>query len=109
MPIVQNQPLPPTPGATSRDVACLILRVMTGLSMILYNAWLMVRQGYPMVWRPSDVQYLEQRMEGGFTYQRVWIRDVGGQYHMLEYEMIKSGDGWQINGVSFVEDDSLAA
>ena len=51
MPIVRNQPITPPPGAASRDLASLILRVGTGLSMILYNSWLMVQQGWGHLWR----------------------------------------------------------
>ena len=65
MPIVHNQPLPPQPGATSRDVACLIVRVMAGLSMILYNAWLMVRQGWGYLWGEGNWTLLDVAGELG--------------------------------------------
>ena len=70
---------------------------------------MMVRQGYPMVWRPADVQYLDQRQAGPFTYQKVLIRDQAGGLHTLEYEMIETEAGWQINGVQFLEDPPVAA
>ncbi|MDJ0824824.1 MAG: DUF4864 domain-containing protein [Rhodobacter sp.] len=70
---------------------------------------MMVRQGYPMVWRPADVQYLEQRQAGPFTYQKVLIEDRQGAFFTLEYEMIQTPDGWQINGVQFLRDPPVAA
>lgn len=63
------------------------------------NFGTMVRQGYPMVWRPAEVRFLELRREAELLMQRVMIRDVNGVYHVLEYQMIAAGDGWQINGV----------
>lgn len=59
----------------------------------------MVRQGYPMVWRPGDVQFLELRDEGGLLWQKVMIRDQAGGLHVLDYQMIRTGEGWRINGV----------
>ncbi|MEM9638352.1 MAG: DUF4864 domain-containing protein, partial [Pseudomonadota bacterium] len=35
----------------------------------------MVTQGYPMVWRPGDVRYLELREQGSTYWQRVMITD----------------------------------
>ena len=64
---------------------------------------LMVRQGYPMVWRPADVRYLELDTMGPFQLQRVLITDAEGVPHLLEYQMIQTADGWQINGVRILE------
>lgn len=69
----------------------------------------MVRNGFPMVWRPAAVQYLEQSQRGGLTYQKVLIKDAAGAYFVLEYEMLATPDGWQINGVQFLEDPAVAA
>ncbi len=63
----------------------------------------MVQQGYPMVWRPSDVQFLSLREEGGRLWQRVQVRDANGQLHQLDYNMIQTDTGWQINGVQMVQ------
>ena len=41
----------------------------------------MVRQGYPMVWRPGNVEYLDLRSERGALWQRVLIRDRQGRVH----------------------------
>jgi uncharacterized membrane protein YphA (DoxX/SURF4 family) len=54
MPIVQNSPHALQPGTASKDAACLIVRVVAGLSMILYNSWLMVHQGWEHLWRKGE-------------------------------------------------------
>lgn len=59
----------------------------------------MVRQGYPMVWRPSDLRFLDLREVAGRHYQRVRILDQQGVPYIAEYEMIETAEGWQINGV----------
>src|SRR6056297_4243820 len=70
---------------------------------------LMVREGYPMVWRPAEVQYLELRTEGGFPAQRVLITDENGASHLLEYRMIPAGDDWQIGGVRILQAAGVGA
>lgn len=59
MPLVPNSPSAPIPGAASRDLASLLIRVMAGLSMILYNAWLMVEQGWGHLWHQQRWVLLE--------------------------------------------------
>ncbi|WP_297774355.1 DUF4864 domain-containing protein [uncultured Roseovarius sp.] len=59
----------------------------------------MVREGYPMVWQPSDVVFLEAEEIGGSLWQSVSIRDVSGKGWIVDYEMIESEGGWLINGV----------
>ena len=55
MPIVQNAPIKHKTGASSSlDLASLFLRLVAGLSMILYNSWLMVYQGWEHLWRKGD-------------------------------------------------------
>lgn len=63
----------------------------------------MVTQGYPMVWRPDTVQYLENRYEGGAFWQRVMIKDLEGKVHILDYRMLETADGWRINGVQILD------
>ena len=63
----------------------------------------MVRGGYPMVWRPAEVTYLDLAEIGGFLFQRVQIRDSEGRLHFLEYQMIETPEGWKINGVRLLE------
>ena len=73
------------------------------------NFGLMVRQGYPMVHRPADVQMLDLHEEGGRLWQRVMITDQNGQRHVLDYQMIETADGWQINGVRILPSPGVGA
>lgn len=66
------------------------------------NFGAMVRQGYPMVYRPADVQMLDQREVAGRRYQRVMVTDRAGRTHILDYKMIETPDGWQIDGVQIL-------
>jgi hypothetical protein len=69
----------------------------------------MVQQGYPMVWRPAEVRYLELREVAGNLWQRVMITDQDGRTHVLDYQMIPTEDGWQINGVQILPQAGLGA
>lgn len=69
----------------------------------------MVRQGYPMVWRPADVSYGQTESGAGRVLQNVVIRDADGVVHVLEYEMIPISEGWQINGVRLLRAPQLGA
>ncbi|SEO04082.1 protein of unknown function [Salinihabitans flavidus] len=63
----------------------------------------MVRQGYPMVWRPGEVRYLNLREIGGALWQKVLIRDRAGRTHLLDYQMVEGENGWKINAVQVLE------
>ena len=63
------------------------------------NFGAMVRQGYPMVWRPADVRYLGLRDVDGLLWQRVRFTDMGGDVHLFDYNMIQTENGWKINAV----------
>ncbi|MCP9480386.1 DUF4864 domain-containing protein [Shimia sp. CNT1-13L.2] len=63
----------------------------------------MVRQGYPMVWRPEDVRYLERREIAGRVWQRVMVRDTKGVLHMLDYQMVQVDGMWRINAVQLLQ------
>ena len=69
----------------------------------------MVRGGYPMVWRPEDVQFLELRDLDGRRWQKVMVRDQGGQFHVLDYQMIETDAGWRINGVQILPAPEVGA
>jgi hypothetical protein len=73
------------------------------------NFGAMVRQGYPMVWRPAEVTYLEQREIAGAIWQKVQITDSAGRVHILDYQMVQTVDGWQINGVQLLRQPDVAA
>ena len=66
------------------------------------NFGAMVRNGYPMVWRPSDVRFLELREVAGTLWQKVMITDGDGAVHILDYQMIQQENGWKINGVQLL-------
>lgn len=70
---------------------------------------LMVRNGYPMVWRPGEVRFLELRDIDGALWQKVMIRDQSGGLHLLDYQMINGAEGWQINGVQILRKPDVGA
>ncbi|MEO9651897.1 MAG: DUF4864 domain-containing protein [Roseobacter sp.] len=67
----------------------------------------MVTRGYPMVWRPQTVEYLQSGEDNGIHWQRVMISDTQGIVHILEYHMLETEDGWRINGVQILEPSDL--
>jgi hypothetical protein len=73
------------------------------------NFGAMVSQGYPMVHHPTAVRMLEQREVSGQIWQRIMVTDQAGATHMLDYQMIKSGAGWQINGVQLLPSVGVGA
>ncbi|WP_298850436.1 DUF4864 domain-containing protein [uncultured Ruegeria sp.] len=73
------------------------------------NFGAMVRNGYPMVWRPADVRFLELREIAGALWQKVMITDGNGRFHILDYQMIPLEGGWKINGVQLLVNADPAA
>lgn len=70
----------------------------------------MVRQGYPMVWRPDEVRFLDLEEREGALHQKVLIRDGAGANHVLDYTMEPDGQGgWKIDGVRILEAPEVAA
>lgn len=63
----------------------------------------MVTSGYPMVWRPAEVDYLELEERGGDFWQKVQIVDQDGRQHLLLYRMQQTPDGWRIGGVQILK------
>jgi hypothetical protein len=63
----------------------------------------MVTSGYPMVWRPADVQYLDLQERAGDMYQKVQITDEKGALHLLMYRMQQTNAGWRIGGVQILK------
>ncbi|SLN23441.1 hypothetical protein ROA7450_00932 [Roseovarius albus] len=59
----------------------------------------MVREGYPMVWRPADVQFLSVDEINGVLWQTVLVQDGQGNEFLLGYQMIDGPEGWKINAV----------
>ncbi len=73
------------------------------------NFGAMVAQGYPMVYRPDAVKMLELRRVAGNLWQRVLITDQAGNTHMLDYMMIDTDNGWQINAVQLLPQAGVGA
>jgi hypothetical protein len=73
------------------------------------NFGMMVQQGYPMVWDNADVRFLELRDKSGLIWQKIMIRDAAGGLHVLDYQMIETANGWQINGVQLLPAPDVGA
>lgn len=73
------------------------------------NFGMMVQQGYPMVWDNAEVRYLELRDVSGFLWQKIMLRDANGVLHILDYQMIETAQGWQINGVQLLPAPDVGA
>lgn len=69
----------------------------------------MVAQGYPMVHRPKAAKMLDLREVAGGLWQRVLITDQAGRSHLLDYQMVETADGWQINAVQLLESTGAGA
>lgn len=73
------------------------------------NFGAMVRGGYPMVWRPSEVTFLELHEKDGALWQMVQITDAAGAVHYLDYQMVSLENGWKINAVQLLKAPGLSA
>ncbi|MDX8351694.1 DUF4864 domain-containing protein [Cognatiyoonia sp. IB215182] len=73
------------------------------------NFGMMVQQGYPMVWDNADVRFLELREVSGRLWQKIMIRDAAGGLHVLDYQMVETSEGWQINGVQLLPPPDVGA
>lgn len=62
----------------------------------------MVRNGYPMVHRPSAVEFQDLEVIAGDHRQRVQLRDQSGAYFVAEYKMVQVDGRWKIAGVSIL-------
>lgn len=69
----------------------------------------MVRGGYPMVWRPSQVEFLDLKTPSDGFVQEVLITDSAGALHVLAYYMIETEAGWQIAGVELLRAPQVGA
>ncbi len=67
------------------------------------NFGVMVRRGYPMVWRPREVRFLELREIAGYQWQKVMITDGDGSVHILDYQMVNQEGVWKINAVQILD------
>ncbi|MBF9035005.1 DUF4864 domain-containing protein [Rhodobacterales bacterium HKCCE2091] len=62
----------------------------------------MVENGYPMVWSPGDVRFIDLQTLGGVIVQRVEVIDGAGARHVLGYAMVETEDGWRIDAVQIL-------
>lgn len=69
----------------------------------------MVRQGYPMVWRPAMVSFLDLELTDEGWVQRVLFEDQRGRYFVGRYFMVETPDGWQIRAVHIEKANAAAA
>lgn len=69
----------------------------------------MVEQGYPMVWQPGAVDFIDLQSFGGLLVQRVQVIDAEGRAHYLGYQMVRTEGGWRINGVQLLSAPDVAA
>lgn len=73
------------------------------------NFGAMVRNGYPMVWRPRDVTFGDLRDLSGALWQEVILTDQTGQRHVLAYQMEQRDGVWRIAGVQILPQPEVAA
>ena len=73
------------------------------------NFGAMVRNGYPMVWRPEDVTFGDLRRLGGALWQKVIVTDGDGRVFVLDYRMEQVGGAWRIAGVQILPAPDLSA
>jgi hypothetical protein len=69
----------------------------------------MVEQGYPMVWQPGTVDFIDLQSFGGLLVQRVQVIDAEGRVHYLGYQMVETEGGWRINGVQVLPAPDVSA
>lgn len=60
---------------------------------------MMVQRGYPMVWNNAETRFLELREIDGALWQKIRIRDEAGGVYLMDYRMVQTENGWQIDGV----------
>jgi putative heme degradation protein len=63
----------------------------------------MVRRGYPMVWKPASMTFLEQKETPQGRTQDVQIFDASGTAHFLRYFVTQTSNGWKISGVQLLD------
>ncbi|NKX43166.1 DUF4864 domain-containing protein [Roseicyclus persicicus] len=80
-----------------------------GLFRTPENFGRMVQQGYPMVWAPAEVDFIDLQTFNGLIVQRVQVIDGAGNAHYLGYQMIETEGGWRINGVQILPAPDVSA
>jgi Domain of unknown function (DUF4864) len=83
-------------GAAAFDYASPMIHQLFGTPE---NFMDMVRQGYPMVYRPKLFDFADIVMLNGALTQKVLVVGPDGKRHMAFYPMTQLPDGsWRING-----------
>ena len=52
---------------------------------------------------------LALREVAGNLWQRVMVTDQAGNTHLLDYQMVETPEGWQINGVQLLPQSGVGA
>jgi hypothetical protein len=73
------------------------------------NFGAMVKNGYPMVYRPAEVEMGALREIAGNLWQRVRVVDQAGAAWYLDYMMVETPEGWQINAVQLLPAPDVGA
>ncbi|WP_128514944.1 DUF4864 domain-containing protein [Tabrizicola thermarum] len=73
------------------------------------NFGAMVKNGYPMVYRPAEVEMGALRDIAGNLWQRVRVVDQAGAAWYLDYMMVETAEGWQINAVQVLPAPDVGA
>ena len=60
---------------------------------------LMVRNGYPIIWKPKSFKFTEFKALGKTCIQRVLFRSYSGSIETYDYILKKNDDQWKIAGV----------
>ena len=63
----------------------------------------MVRNGYPVIWRPKSFKFTEFKDFGDRCIQRVLFQSYNGSLESYDYILEKNGDFWRIAGVLAVK------
>lgn len=63
----------------------------------------MVRDLYPMVWRPSSVEHLGVETEGVYQLHRLELRDAAGRAYVARYYLREVDGAWRIAAVIIEE------
>ncbi|MBA4328252.1 MAG: DUF4864 domain-containing protein [Polaromonas sp.] len=58
----------------------------------------MVREAYPVVYRPASVAFLKPDNKDGQVFQRVQMVDAAGEAWLATYSLQRGGKGWLITG-----------
>ena len=74
------------------------------------NFMAMVRQAYPVVYRPAELRFLTPKSLDAAVVQPVHMRDVGGLSWLAMYTLQRQADGgWLISGCALAPNRSIGA